>query len=1134
MKKETINTFQKGMIKDLHPLTTPNDVLTDALNGTLITYNGNEGALQNDMGNVKIKNALLKAGYVPVGMKEHGGIIYVAAYNPTTRKGQIGSFPSPKQLWEGENWNINKPANIQTTVTIPSTIYNDNFIIKENVKQALFTTSNGEARIFHPGDKYIIGFPNKEAIKPYIKGGTVNGVTIPKGCMSIQLGVIKSDGSIEIMKTWSEDTDGDFLYEGAETSLSEYFSDVTNVNKVQVFDASSSGEMILIINLNTLDSFNLLREYSMTNNKIKVTFTGEATKNNVTYSSENDSYLKLATGSSDYDRTRIEVVEGNTIPSMIYPNVPFGIVQRMGRSINIDFTKIRRNQDDFGEWRFFVTDTYVKIGWAYDFYNLDGSKKIEYIRMYFHKLEDGYDREKARRVDFQRESYNGNFEDYINYTDIGLQYRRIYIVEIVKKLTEEPEQIIDFKMLYLSPLYNSYYNGFYTNGAIGLTGENNSSIDRSKLQYECIPTQSISVKLNSSLDTELVSSNSEITCPNNTKYNVPTLDIKPKMFITQTSDLDMSQADSYQYLTNVTNEYKNKFKITGELEGVDKLYIGKPKDGLVHDLLGTYYISSITIDRSEKEWMKSSSQKQFTGVTEPSHSSDYTVNGVDKEYITDANPTVTDNVFTLDNIKFKDNRFIQGLISDIKSKTYQSKGLKPLYAPDYASDRKNRIAPYWNFERDTLCMSGAGDGDNQTIHYNSKILPSGTIIEGPDAGGGCDDGGLVTANSYMGRPMTNIFSGNHGEDAEIEFDALYENKSDAGRGYIVGASEEMNFLSPHGDNGQYLDYQGDDYLIACWKFTDGDVRFVNLTTPRAIPAKSTLRWPRLDVMLRCILSQIFIVNNVTKKTEYVTTNNRYYQYQEGTTKIKITLAQNSSGLNNILKNIMVSEDDNVALSTHFANKWNNGNFSINGSTYHINNLIPTINVSNPNISEPIEIEIPNLYDLDVLLGYYLGTTFNENEDESDQSDLDLKAIYAIDVNEKEFNASVCHRYSEDGGDIKPTANIDGAYEWTDTPKYYKLDSEHTSLFIYRWNDSNIQIEFPQFFNCFTTKAAELAWDEIPENEENEVQAKLSNLSTSGIWTDGGGDENAPDMYFKVLYSPTISVLSNKRKNHTDA
>jgi len=107
--------------------------------------------------------------------------------------------------------------------------------------------------------------------------------------------------------------------------------------------------------------------------------------------------------------------------------------------------------------------------------------------------------------------------------------------------------------------------------------------------------------------------------------------------------------------------------MTGELEGVDELYIGKPKDGLVHDLLSTYSISSITIDRSEKEWMKSTSLKQFPTVTEPDHSIDY---NRASEYTTDANPTVTDNVFTLDNIKFKDNRFIQGLISDVKSMTY--------------------------------------------------------------------------------------------------------------------------------------------------------------------------------------------------------------------------------------------------------------------------------------------------------------------------------------------------------------------------------------------------------------------------------------------------------------------------------
>ena len=91
------NTFNEGMVLDNHPLMTPNTVLTDALNATLVTMNGNEMVLQNDMGNAKVENAKLPPGYIPIGMKEYGGIIYIACYNPLTNKGQIGCFPSPQR-----------------------------------------------------------------------------------------------------------------------------------------------------------------------------------------------------------------------------------------------------------------------------------------------------------------------------------------------------------------------------------------------------------------------------------------------------------------------------------------------------------------------------------------------------------------------------------------------------------------------------------------------------------------------------------------------------------------------------------------------------------------------------------------------------------------------------------------------------------------------------------------------------------------------------------------------------------------------------------------------------------------------------------------------------------------------------
>ena len=113
MKKEAINSFNDGLVMDLNELNTPDKVLTDCLNGTLITYNGNEMTLQNDMGNAKIDTSFLRDGYVPVGMKEYGGIIYVASYNPITKKGQIGSFPSPQQLFYDDSFNLDVIKNIK-------------------------------------------------------------------------------------------------------------------------------------------------------------------------------------------------------------------------------------------------------------------------------------------------------------------------------------------------------------------------------------------------------------------------------------------------------------------------------------------------------------------------------------------------------------------------------------------------------------------------------------------------------------------------------------------------------------------------------------------------------------------------------------------------------------------------------------------------------------------------------------------------------------------------------------------------------------------------------------------------------------------------------------------------------------
>lgn len=95
MRKETSNQFTEGLVSDLNPINTPNTVLTDALNATIITYDGNEHSLQNDRGNHPLENCRLKPNYIPVGIKEYGDILYIVSYNPLNEHVEIGTYPSP-------------------------------------------------------------------------------------------------------------------------------------------------------------------------------------------------------------------------------------------------------------------------------------------------------------------------------------------------------------------------------------------------------------------------------------------------------------------------------------------------------------------------------------------------------------------------------------------------------------------------------------------------------------------------------------------------------------------------------------------------------------------------------------------------------------------------------------------------------------------------------------------------------------------------------------------------------------------------------------------------------------------------------------------------------------------------------
>ena len=110
MKKETINTFSEGLNYDINPIMMPSNTLTDCINGTFITFNSDEMALQNDAGNTKIKAPdwteetpkyiSLTDGFYPIGIREFGGVLYIVSANKNTNQVEFGSYPCPQILTE--------------------------------------------------------------------------------------------------------------------------------------------------------------------------------------------------------------------------------------------------------------------------------------------------------------------------------------------------------------------------------------------------------------------------------------------------------------------------------------------------------------------------------------------------------------------------------------------------------------------------------------------------------------------------------------------------------------------------------------------------------------------------------------------------------------------------------------------------------------------------------------------------------------------------------------------------------------------------------------------------------------------------------------------------------------------------
>lgn len=439
-KLEATNVFSEGLITDLNPITTPNNVLTNALNATLITMNGNEFVLQNDLGNGRVETAKLPTGFVPLGVKEYGGIIYVASYNPITKKGQLGSFPSPERnLTQDEignkNISISKSdfgsGDTLTTYYKRVDVMPDDMYLNPGDKFGLFisgtgydllsyySSSNARAITFHPAiiDDYgIINYIDEECKVDgvYSRGlifGSPGDLSTVDGYRKAfdQLLVYKGKKSGKLVLIVELETLDDFIVSRSVTSNKENY---TEIGSDKVEDSDQEPDSIITYKI----AFNNSGWAKPDNEFIK--FTGikfESNFSNFTVGTDSESMSYSLEG---FNR-------GDTLKYKITPYTQLGACSALARTGIVNFNLFGTGNILMTEWRYYVENNKLRINYGFDINLLEGESvkevSFEFLDIYYQNLY----KNKYICGSTINGNYNGNYTEVFN-LPYDLKYNGIY------------------------------------------------------------------------------------------------------------------------------------------------------------------------------------------------------------------------------------------------------------------------------------------------------------------------------------------------------------------------------------------------------------------------------------------------------------------------------------------------------------------------------------------------------------------------------------------------------------------------------------------------------------------------------------------------------------------------------------
>ena len=249
------NSFAEGLIMDFAPDNTQATCLTSALNATLLTFNGNEMSLQNDMGNGRVETARLPEGYIPVGTCEFGDIIYIVSYNPLTDKSQIGCFPSPER-----NISSEEMSDMFQTLTNEEFQGDNGELKRTSVKKVLIDKK------LNPGDKYIIYTDSKDITnspitknKDKLSDYGQKKHNIDPRIIKLHVVSIEDSGKITYLDSTTKWYD-DYYVNSQKNQNDTNKPDIDSYRNLldsgwSIFSSKVSGKLAILAELETIDSF---------------------------------------------------------------------------------------------------------------------------------------------------------------------------------------------------------------------------------------------------------------------------------------------------------------------------------------------------------------------------------------------------------------------------------------------------------------------------------------------------------------------------------------------------------------------------------------------------------------------------------------------------------------------------------------------------------------------------------------------------------------------------------------------------------------------------------------------------------------------------------------------------------------